>query len=451
MGSTVSNSTLFAGNSRYANDFQQVIERAVAIASLPLNSLRSSLSGLQDQSAGLTALNTKFASLQTAVQAVGTATGAASYGATVSDSGVSVAIAAGALPATYTVEVTSLGSYNTAMSAGTAPKVDDPASRNISTSTNFTLRAGAGSYAFSASNLNEMVSRINGSGLDVQASLVNVGSAAEPDYRLSVQGTKLGSLGISLEDDSEPAPQQLLDTLSAGAKASYKLNGYATESTSDTRTVEISPGVTVTLLKQSDAGQPTTVTVARKTDSVKNALSSLVAAYNAAVDEVDKNRGQGGGALAGQSIVYIAGQALSDLQDYLPDSGPFTSLADLGLTTDQSGHLAFDSAVFDKAAEGRVGEVMTFFEGFQKSASGTLDSLEDPYNGQMQNALSGVNAQIATTSDRISQQQDRINQLRLDLNSRMAAADALIASLEQQALYMSNLIQSMLASNSSSR
>lgn len=446
MGSSVSN-TLFAGNSRYANDFQQVIERAVSIASLPLSILQSGLSNLQDQSTGLTSLNTKLASLQTAIQGIETSMGGASYSASVSDSAVSASVAAGVLPATYTIEVTNLGSYNNTMSADSAQKVKDPAHESISASTNFTLSAGGKTYTFSASNLNEMVSRINDSGLDVQASIVNVGSAADPDYKLSVQGTKLDSLEISLTDGNE-----LLNTLSAGAQAAYKLNGYATESTSDSRTVEISPGLTVTLVQKSAAGSPSSVTVSRKTDSVKNALSSFVTAYNAAVDEVDKNRGQGGGVLAGQSIVYIAGQVLSDLQGYTPASGsPFTSLADLGLTTDQSGHLSFDTSAFDKAAAGRTGDVMTFLGAFEKSASGTLDSLEDPDGGQMQNALSAVNAQIVSTNERISDQQDRIDQLRLDLNSRMAAADALIASLEQQALYMTNLIQSMLSSNSSSQ
>jgi flagellar hook-associated protein 2 len=196
--------------------------------------------------------------------------------------------------------------------------------------------------------------------------------------------------------------------------------------------------------------------VSRKTDSVKNSLSSFVTAYNAVVDEVDKNRGQASGALAGQSIVYTTGQALSDLQGYAPGSGPFSSLADLGLSIDKDGHLNFDSSTFDQAANGHIDDVMTFLGGatsggFLKSATDTINQLEDPNDGQVQNAISAINSQIANQNDRISEEQDRIDTLQESLNEQMAAADAMIASLEQQATYMTNLFQAMFPSNSSNQ
>ena len=446
MGTT--SSTLFAGNSRYANDFKSVIDRAVAIASLPMNQLQAQKTTLQDQSAELTTLDMKLSSLQTAVEGIGTAVTSNSYAATVSDSSVLTAtVSAGALPGTYTVEVTDLGSYNNTMSLDGLSRVADPSAGNITDRRNFTLSVNGERFSFTADTLNEMASKINSSGLSVQASLVNVGSQAAPDYRLSVQGTKLGSLGISLTDDAT-TPNELLSTLAPGAQAAYKVNGFATAATSDSRTVEIAPGVKVNLLSQSEAGQAATITVSRTTDPIANALLSFVNAYNAAVDEVDKNRGVSKAALAGQGIVYTVDQALSDVMGFSPGSGPFSSLEDLGVSIGTDGKLVMNRSIFDSAVDGKTTDLLNFLGsagggGFLKTATDVLNGLEDADTGSMKSAMNSVDQQIKETDDQIARQQDSIDNLQAQLNAQMAAADALIASLEQQATYITNMFQAM--------
>jgi hypothetical protein len=54
-----------------------------------------------------------------------------------------------------------------------------------------------------------------------------------------------------------------------------------------------------------------------------------------------------------------------------------------------------------------------------------------------------VKSQVAAQDDRINEQQDRIDRLRTSLEQQMAAADALIAQLEQEATYINSLFQSM--------
>lgn len=453
---TVSSSTLFAGNSRYANDFKSVIDRAVAIASLPMSQLQSQKTTLQDQSAELTTLDMKLASLASAVEGIGAAAASNSYSATVSDTTVLTATAsAGALPGSYTVEVTDLGSYNNTMSLNGLTKVAKPSVENITDRTNFTLNAGGESFSFTANTLDEMASKINGSGLAVQASLVNVGSQSSPDYRLSIQGTTLDSLGISLEDDAAPA-NELMSTLAAGAKAAYKVNGFATAATSESRTVEIAPGVKINLLAQSAAGKPATITVSRTTDPIANALTSFVNAYNAAVDEVDKSRGVSSGALAGQGIVYTADEALSNVAGFAPGAGPFSSLEDLGVSIGQDGKLLMDRSKFDSAVAGKTADLLSFVGaaasgGFLKNATNVLDGLEDSDTGSIKDAMKSVDAQINAQDEQIARQQEGIDALRVQLNQQMAAADALIASLEQQATYMTNLFQAMMASAQTSQ
>jgi len=62
-----SNSAIFTGDSRYASDFQNIIEQAVAVASLPLNQLTTQKTTLTSENTALTTLNTDFTALQTAV------------------------------------------------------------------------------------------------------------------------------------------------------------------------------------------------------------------------------------------------------------------------------------------------------------------------------------------------------------------------------------------------
>ena len=71
----------FNGSSTYSSAFQQVITRAVSIASLPLQSLQQSVSTLTTQQSTLSTIGADFSALQTAIQALGSATGGSPNGA----------------------------------------------------------------------------------------------------------------------------------------------------------------------------------------------------------------------------------------------------------------------------------------------------------------------------------------------------------------------------------
>ena len=102
----------------------------------------------------------------------------------------------------------------------------------------------------SANTLSALADAINSSGANVTATIVNLGSPSAPDYKLSLQSTKLGNITIQLNDGT----QDLLGTLSAGSEAQYQINGNpATPISSDSSTVTIAPGVTVDLLGSGDS------------------------------------------------------------------------------------------------------------------------------------------------------------------------------------------------------
>jgi flagellar hook-associated protein 2 len=435
------NSTIFTGSSRYSTDLQQVLNRAVAIASLPLTQLNNQLSTLQGRSAALDSINGQFASLLTALQGVSTAT--VSSSAQVSDTSVIAASSdSTALPGSYAIHVVSAGAPTSAVSKGGLPAVQDPSGQSITAAGSLTLTVDGTPFTLtpSSNTLNALAEAINSSGANVTANIINLGSPAAPDYKLSLQSTKLGNIAIQLNDGAD-----LLDTLSTGSQAQYQVNGQpATPISSDSSTVTIAPGLTVDLLDSGDSN----VVVSRSGSAQANALSAFVAAYNSAVDQLGVNRGQGGGPLTGDPLIFTLSQSLRDLAGFTGGSGSAQNLTDLGLTFDKTGKLSFDQTVFDSVSASHPGDLRAFLGspstgGFLKAATDILNGLEDPNTGTIETARASAVNSIDTQNQKIEDEQSRIDILQKNLIARMSAADALIASLEQQVTYFNTLFASM--------
>ncbi len=437
--STNSTSSIFSGTSRYSTDFRQIIDRAVAIASLPKAQMESAKSALSAQSAALKSLASRFEAIQGALAALNSS--AAAYSVYSSDGTVaSPGVAAGALPGVYQIQVVNLGAHASSMSKDGLPRVADPASENLSSASSFTLTvAGAGHRIEPAgASLTRLAEAINASGAPVEATIVNIGPSSAPDYRLSLRSATLGGVSLQLNDGSA----DLLEVVAAGAPAEYRVNGQpAAAIASDSRSVTVAPGLTLTMLKEGSAS----ITVSRNAASVANALSSLASAYNAAVDEMDKHRGKDGGALRGSSMLNTLARSMREMAAYEPGSG---SLASLGVQFSDQGRLSLDMAVFTEATAGRFEALATFLgssttQGFLKHAADLMGGLNSPDGGVIETAVTSLRDQIAWQDTRIAEEQARIDKLEESLVARMTAADALIASLELKVRYMTGLFEAM--------
>src|ERR1041385_7913471 len=98
--------TTAPSSSKYSSDLQQVLSRAIAIASLPLTQMNNQLNALQGRSTALNSLNGKFSTLQTALQGISDAV--TSTSAQVSDTSVLTAqSSATAAAGAYSIHVVS--------------------------------------------------------------------------------------------------------------------------------------------------------------------------------------------------------------------------------------------------------------------------------------------------------------------------------------------------------
>ncbi len=437
-----SSSSIFSGSSRYSTDFQQVIERAVAIASLPMTQLQSQKTKMDDQSTALTGLQTKFTALQTAMEALTSAGGASSFTATSTNSNVATAtVTDTALAGQYTIDVLDSGSYAVTVSKDGLATVSNPSEDNLAAGTSFTLTIDGVDHDIEtdSESLSSLVEAINSSDLGVRATIVNVGSGSSPDYRLSVQGDHYAAMSIDLSAGGT----SLLQTLSGGAAVQYRVNGVpATPISSGSRSVTLAPGITADLASVGS----TTLDIAQTTTGIEDALSSFASAYNDVVDALDAQRGQNNGALSGQSILLTLNDTLRSIGLYEGTSGSITTPSQIGLNLDQFGHLSFSSSDFQDATGGDAKKVLSFLgsdsqPGFLKFISTALDSVNDSESGSLTVALSTLTQQISIQEDKITDRQTRVDDLRVHLNEQMAKADAAVASLEQQLSYITGLFE----------
>lgn len=437
-GTTASNgSTLFNGTSRFSSDFQNVISRSVAIASLPIQQLQSEVATLQSQSSAITSLQSGFTGIQSAIQQLQNAITKGSLATSSSDTTIAQpTIAAGARAGTYTLNVSSLGSFTNTLSQAGTPAVTDPTTQNISSSGSFTLTINGTDTTITPTNnsLDGLVSAINStSGSSVQASIVNLGSSSSPDYRLSIQSNELGADTIQLNDGTS----DLLSNVSPGSPATYQVDGVATPIESTSRTITLSPGLTVNLTGQSASDTSlTTIIVAPNTSNIQNSLSNLVNGFNVVVDSLNQNVGQGGGALQGNSLVYQLTHALQSLGNYSTGSNGIGSLASIGITFDKTGHLSLDASAFSSATSNQLQNLTNFLGdtssgGFLQFAQNQLTGVLDTTTGLLPGASSSLQSQITNDNALIATDQTRVTTLQTNLTAQLSASDALVASLEQ--------------------
>jgi flagellar capping protein FliD len=95
---------VFTGSSNFSSDFQQVVKRAVAIASLPISQMQNEVGVLQSQSSSLGSLSSTFSALQSAVKNLESALGLGSFTSSLSGTGVASASLSGTpLPGTFSL------------------------------------------------------------------------------------------------------------------------------------------------------------------------------------------------------------------------------------------------------------------------------------------------------------------------------------------------------------
>ena len=143
MSTSISSLGTTVGGSTFGPDLQNAVNRAIAIASLPIQQMTAEQQLIQAQSSELNTISGLFTTLQSSLQSFPSGSGSSGLAAAVSDQTVLQANLTGSsLQGSYTIQVLNPGSSSTAVSSAGSTPVTDPTSQNISSSTSFTLTVG---------------------------------------------------------------------------------------------------------------------------------------------------------------------------------------------------------------------------------------------------------------------------------------------------------------------
>jgi flagellar hook-associated protein 2 len=437
-------------------DTNKIVDQLVKLEHRGVDLLLVEQGSARDKQSALQIFNGKVLAFLTAVDKLRTPGDVLVRKATSSDPAVLGATASsGAVAGSTSVTVTSLARGAIATSA------------NGKASAAATIAGGTGSFVFrvgtgaaqtvamdATTTLQGLATAINTLDAGATATVINVGTTAAPDYRLRLATTGTGDSNVLtiVSDDT---------TLGVGvtqqaANAVLTVSGFADPITRETNSVnDLIPGVTLDL---TGTGGPVTVAVTTDGDGVVANVQSAVKAFNDLVAYVaaqsvvsqdgsssDREVTTGPLAFDGTVRAVLDGvhRAISDAVPGL--SGQYTLLAQVGITTNSDGTLAFDTGKLASALATDDGAVGALFGGAGTTA-GAADRLHDYLAGitQIGGLIAGrsdaIGQQLNTLAEQIDAGERHVSQFEDNLRATFTSLELLVNGLQSQgALLLSAL------------
>ena len=189
--------------------------------------------------------------------------------------------------------------------------------------------------------------------------VLDTGSASDP-YKLVVMGEDTGA---SNSIDLSNLGLTFTETVTA-QDATFEVNGVSVASASNTVSDAI-PGLTLSLKEPSSSA--VSVQVNRDEDAISNKLQGFVDNYNSIINYYKVNTTYDAekgikGALIGDGTVRNIVDKLGFMVASEYDLGlSYTSLGQMGISTNQDGTLAYDSSVFKDKMSENLDAVVSFF------------------------------------------------------------------------------------------
>jgi flagellar hook-associated protein 2 len=338
-------------------DTTAIITQLLQAEANPQVLLKQKLSAAQTEASGYRTVNTTFAAVRAAAEALTASSLSAARKVSSSAPSVTASAASTAVDgSSITFTVTGLAAKQTVISNGEwssltadarTAKDGTPAEpswplevRNADGSVRGTVTIPPGA------TLAQAVTAINDKKLGIQASAVKV---ADGSYRLQITANSTGAanafeLRSDTETDVDGNVGSAFTRTSTAADASIDLGGGVVATSATNTFGDLLGGVAVTVSAQTT--DPVTVTVAQDADGVASKVQALVDAVNAALTTVktytNNDKGSTAALKGDYNLTSLSGKLLQAVSDAVGADG---SPVKLGLQLSKDGR----SVVFDKA------------------------------------------------------------------------------------------------------
>lgn len=431
---------------------------------------------LEDTNDALSDLKKKLNELKTLLQGFSTASGGAltKSASSTDETKLTATASTSALNGSYRVTVNSLAKNATlsirnsdtpyaSSSAVLAPDIieDTPEpDRTVS----YTIGQGAGAETIdialtSTMTLEEFATAFNSATTKAIATIVNVGTSADPDYRIVITTNSEGMASGSLIEASRGAavPPELANELSQATDAQIAIEGITPAATYITRSsntiTDILPGITLSLVDTS--ASPITINVRDDTAATTSSVQKFIEKYNEIVALINENnqikREEEGSEVSNifspLAQTRLDDNALTSLRNAISGSTykegeEIRIFADLGITTERDGTLKFNSTVFNQALSSDPNAVNTILKKFADTTAltnGTIDQYTR-FNGLIDSARNSNTESIKTLNERIAQAEAAILRQESIMRQRFARLEQTIGAMQSQQQALSSAL-----------
>jgi flagellar hook-associated protein 2 len=288
--------------------------------------------------------------------------------------------------------------------------------------------------------LTDLVTKINASGIGVQAAATNDGSTVKP-FRLTLFNSRTGTPGRLLVDTSgvnfsfneTAASQDALVVLGSINSPSSVLASSSNNSFST-----LVPGITVNL--KGASLDPVTVTVGSTNSNLSDTLQGIVDAYNkvqSGIGTLTKFDSDSNSAaiLQGDSTILRVSTDLSNLlAGTISGAGSLRSLAQVGVKIGQDGTATFDEdafqAAYDRDPQGVQDLLSSKDTGVSDRFKKLIDSLAGAGSSVLVSRAQTLSQKIDDGQKRIDFLNARLDVLRTRLLTQFANSETLIAKIK---------------------
>ncbi len=411
-------------------DINGIIGQLMAIERQPLAALAQKEAKYQTKLSAYGTLKGAMSSFQSAMGDLSTLSKFRPIKTSVADTTIlSASASTGALPGSYSIEVTQLAQSHKLASAAFDATTDTVGSGTLTfqfgTYSGGTFTANADkatqtvTIASSQNSLAGIRDAVNDADIGVTAAIVNDGTG----YKLVFTSDDTGadnSLKITVDDDDlndtdnsnlsrlayDPAGsagsgKNLTQTVSA-LDATLTMDGISISKESNVID-DVVEGITLTLLAESDANTPTTLTVSRDTSAVQTSVEAFVKAYNdlrktvtdlTSYNAETKVASVLQGDAAARSVLTQVRRTLSTALTGL--NGTYTDLSQIGVSFKSDGTLSLDSTKLQSALSSNFNDVAGLFAAYGTPSDSLIDyvsSTADTLPGRYEVSVTTLPAQ----------------------------------------------------------
>jgi flagellar hook-associated protein 2 len=242
-----------------------------------------------------------------------------------------------------------------------------------------------------------------------------------------------------------------LASLQAAQDARVVVDGFAYDSPGNTITGALD-GVTLTLKKESAAGVATPLAVAVDNSKSQGAIAAFVTAYNQVLQGLrslgayDPSRRQGGPLVGDALLRSVTAAVRNQLGSPSPAlaGNAFTSLADVGVTTNLDGTLKIDGTRLSAALNDPAAVQRLFTD--EAGVARRLDALLTSYTkagGAIDARTNGLQSTLQDLDARARALDAQMNAYERRVRAQFTALDTLVAELRQTGQNLASQLSSI--------